>query len=404
MPKTLKNALNPKMLDSLTEPGRYSDGEGLALRIDKQGNKAWVQRVTRSDGKETMKGLGVYPTVSLAEARRASADLRQRMASGGSEPDVLTFADAAERFLEGWTGGGGSRRQRNGDEWRASFRVHVYPKLGHLPVDKITTGQVLDVLTPLWSAIPVTAKRLRQRMEKVFEWAIMSDHREKANPATKGVTSVLPKIRREPEHHQFLSHANVPAALRKIELSTAAPVTRLCYHFLILTATRSGETRGADWSEIDWGTATWVIPGERMKSGKQHRVPLSRQALGVLHDAYELVRVRRGDPPTGPDDKWPTQGLIFPTLRGRVMNANALSSTTKKLKMGAVPHGFRASFRNWCAENRVAREVAEASLAHTLGTNLAEIAYLHTDLLDLRRPVMQDWADLCTGWSAPSSQ
>ena len=175
-------------------------------------------------------------------------------------------------------------------------------------------------------------------------------------------------------------------------------MTRLCYRFLILTVARSGEARGADWSEIDWDTETWVIPVERMKSGKRHRVPLSSQALDVLRDARDLALARRKEPLTDESNgEWPSGGLIFPTPKGRVMNANALSDATHRLKLDAVPHGFRASFRNWCAETGVARELAEASLAHTLGENMAEIAYLQTDLLAQRRPVLRDWADLCTG-------
>ena len=212
MPKIVKNALNPRVLDALTAPGKYNDGGGLVLRIDKQGHKNWIQRVTL-DGRETMRGLGKYPAVSLSEARAAAAELKGRLASGPApEPEVLTFAEATDRFLEGWTKG--FRRQRNGDEWKASLRIHVYPKLGHLPVDEISTGDVLAVLTPIWDTFPVTATRVRQRMEKIFDWAILSNYREKANPAGRYVTSVLPKVRRQPEHHKSLPYADVPLALR----------------------------------------------------------------------------------------------------------------------------------------------------------------------------------------------
>ena len=391
MPKILKNALNPKTLDSLTAPGKYADGAGLALRIDKQGNRNWIQRITR-DGKETTKGLGPYPGVSLAEARKAAAELKLRMASEPEpEPDVLTFAEVAEQFAEGWTKG--LKRQRYAEEWKATLRLHAYPHIGHLPVDKVTTGDVLGVLTPIWDTVPKTARHVRQRLEKIFDWAIISGHREKANPATKSVAAVLPKVRRQPEHHKALPYAEVPLAMRKVGLSTSLPTTRLCLQFLILTAVRSGEARGADWSEIDWDTATWIIPAGRTKTDKQHRVPLSRQALSVLYDARELAL----DGQKGVrDDAWPSQGLVFPTPKGLMMNSNALSYAMQKLKLDCVPHGFRASFRNWCAETRVPKEIAEASLGHVIGENPAEIAYLRTDLLDSRREVMQAWGELCT--------
>ena len=181
-------------------------------------------------------------------------------------------------------------------------------------------------------------------------------------------------------------------------MSTALPTSRLCLRFLIMTVTRSGEARGADWSEIDWDTKTWVIPAERMKAGRQHRVPLSDQALDVLYDARELALAdRRGPLADVPSGEWPRQGLIFSTPRGREMHSNVFSETMHRLRLDGVPHGFRTSFRNWCAEAGLARELAEAGLGHVLGENQAEVAYLQTDLLEQRRPVMQAWADHCTG-------
>ena len=394
MPKIVKNALNPRVLDALTAPGKYNDGAGLVLRIDKQGHKNWIQRVTL-DGRETMRGLGKYPAVSLAEARAAAAKPKERLESNEPESRVPAFAEAAEQFAEGWTKG--LKRQRNVDEWTRTLCIHVYPKIGHLPVDEVTTGDVLAVLTPIWDTIPKTAKHVRQRMENIFDWAIVSGYREKANPATKSVTAVLPKVRRLPEHRKALPYADVPLALRKIELSMALPVTRLCFRFLILTAVRSGEARGAEWTEIDWDTATWTIPGERMKSARPHKVPLSEQAMDVLRDAIQLAGARRkGQPVDTVNGKW-SEGLIFPTARGQEMYGNALSGMMQKLELDAVPHGFRGSFRNWCAEFKVSREIAEAGLGHVLGENRAETAYLQTDLLEQRRPVMQAWADHCTG-------
>ena len=403
MPKNVKNALNAKSLDSLA-PGKYHDGAGLIFRVDQQGNRNWVQRVKQDNGKESSKGLGVYPAVSLAEARKAGAEAKRRMASGSEPiPAILTFAEVADEFAEGWTAG--LKRQRYMDEWKASLRIHAFPKIGHLPVAEVGTDDVLAVLTPIWGTVPKTAKLVRQRMEKVFDWAILNKYRRDANPAAKYVTSVLPKVRRQPERRKAVHHADVPMALEQIQLSTSLPVTRLCYRFLVLTAVRSGEAREADWSEIDWNTATWVIPAERTKAGRQHRVPLSLQAMEVLRSVHRVVPAYRTGPSTGMrSEEWPDQGLIFPAPTGREFAPNVFSTATKKMGLDCVPHGFRSSFRNWCAESGVPRDNAEASLGHILGENQAENAYLRTDLLDERRPLMQAWADYCTGRTGSSME
>ena len=398
MPKILKNALNPKTVASLSEPGKYPDGRGLILRIDTRGNKVWIQRVTL-DGKETMRGLGSYPAVSLAEARKAAAELKERIETGAPpEPEVMTFAVAAEQFLQGWTRQ--FKRERYGREWESSLRTHAFPVIGHKPVDEITTGDVLAVLTPLWHTMSTTATRMRQRMEKIFDWAILNNYREKANPAGRHILTALPKPRRA-EHMKAIPYAEVPAAIHAVELSTSLPLTRLCFRFLILTATRSSEARLAAWSEIDWERRVWTIPAERMKMGRQHRVPLSDQAMETLYDANQVVHVhRRKQKVDGSATEFPTEGLIFHTNTGGEITGAGLSHTLQRLKLDCVPHGFRSSFRNWCAEHGVPREVAEASLSHVLGDNAAESAYLRTDLLEQRRDVMQAWADFCTTRSA----
>ena len=398
MPKVLKHALNPKVLDGLTVPGKYTDGGGLVMRIDKQGNKVWIQRVTL-DGRETMRGLGSYPTVSLAEARKAAAELKGRIeAVSPPEPTVMTFAVAAEQFLDGWTKQ--FKQERYGREWKSSLRIHAFPVIGHRPVDEITTGDVMAVLSPIWYTAPVMASRVRQRMEKIFDWAIAQDYREKANPAGKSLLAVLPK-RPPTEHMKSLPYCEVPPALRTVELSTSLPLTRLAFRFMVLTAVRSGEARLADWAEIDWEQRTWTIPAGRMKMGREHRVPLSRQALDTLRDAARVAHIHRGGQGDGADAmNNMDSGLIFHTSTGGELTSAAFSQMLRRAKLEAVPHGFRSSFRSWCAETKVTRELAEASLSHVLGDNAAEAAYLRTDLLEQRREVMQEWGDFCTTRSA----
>ena len=394
MPKVLKNALNPKTVANLSDPGKYADGGGLILRVDQQGNKVWIQRVT-VNGKETMRGLGSYPDVSLADARVAAAKLKGRIKAGSPpEPEVMTFAVATEQFLEGWTRQ--FKQKRYGREWESSLGTHAFPTIGHKPIDEIATGDVLDVLTPIWYATPAIATRVKQRMEKVFDWAIAQNYREKANPAGKSIMAVLPK-RPPTEHMKSLPYREVPGALHIVELSTALPLTRLAFKFLALTATRSGEVRGATWDEIDWEQRTWTIPAKRTKMGREHRVPLSEQALDTLRDAARVLHTRHRERGDGADaqNNMDTE-LIFHTSTGGEMTSAALSAVLKRAKLESVPHGFRASFRDWCAETGVARELAEASLSHVLGGNTAESAYLRTDLLEPRREIMQAWADFCT--------
>ncbi|MYE40238.1 MAG: site-specific integrase [Chloroflexi bacterium] len=394
MPKILKNELNPRTVATLSKAGKYNDGGGLILRIDQQGNKVWIQRVIL-DGRETMRGLGSYPAVSLADARRASAELKERIKTGTPpEPDVMTFAVAAEQFLEGWTRQ--FKSPKHALDWEKSLRSHAFPAIGDKPIDEITTGEVLAVLTPIWYTVPVMATRVRQRIEKVFDWAILHNYREKANPAGKHILTALPK-RRPTEHHKALPYAEVPNALRTIELSTSLPLTRLAFRFMVLTAVRSGEARLADWAEIDWEQRTWTIPAERMKMGREHRVPLSDQALDTLRDAARVVHIHRRKQREDADAGNSTDaGLIFHTSTGGEITSAAFSHMVQRLGLDAVPHGFRSSFRSWCAEHSVLREVAEASLSHLLGDNPAETAYLRTDLLEQRRAVMQAWADFCT--------
>ena len=379
-PKTL----SATFVRTITRPGRYGDGRGgfgLSLLVKPRDNgrlsKTWCQRL-RIDGRLTNIGLGPYPLVTLKEARDKALDNRRAVEKGGDprqqrvSNDVPTFAEAAEAVIkihaETWKKGG-----RSEEIWRAS--LHDYAgKLEPKPVDRITTSDVLGVLTPIWSSKRVTAKRVRQRISQIIKWAIAEGHRGD-NPAGDAIEAALPKHEAGQVHHQALPHAEVGAALRTIRESGAAPGTRLALEFLVLTASRSQEVRGARWAEIDG--ATWTIPAERMKKGREHRVPLSSRALEVLAEARQLT--------DGSD-------LVFPSSRGGNQSDGTLSQLVKKLEIKAVPHGFRSSFRDWAAECSTApREVCELALAH-VNDDRTEAAYRRSDLFEKRRELMEDWA------------
>ena len=380
MPKRLHHALNPRTVASLNKPGTYADGAGLALKIDGRLNKRWVWRGT-VDGKAAMRGLGSYPTVSLAEARKAASAVAETAKAPDPErPPVPTFRRASREYISenspAW------RNPKHAAQWRNTLSTYADPVIGDKRMDEITTGDVLAVLKPIWSTKTETASRVRQRMEKIFDWAIVHDHREKANPATKAIMVGLPKVKRTKEHHRALPYADVPAALHKVSLSTAYPLTKLGFQFLVLTAARSGEVRMADWSEINLDSRMWTIPADRMKAGREHRVPLSTEALALLRDARALGS---------------GEGLIFPAKEGGAMSDMVFTAMLRRLKVDSVPHGFRSSFRDWCVENGVTRELAESALSHSIGSNTVESAYLRSDMAEQRRGLMKDWADFCCG-------
>ena len=251
---------------------------------------------------------------------------------------------------------------------------YAMPKLGQMKVDRIATGDVLGVLTPIWSTKRETARRVRGRIGAVMKWAVAKGYRED-NPAGDALGAALPRGGVRKQHFPALPHSQVAAALATVEASGVWVGLKLAFRFLVLTATRSGDVRGATWEEIDGDT--WTIPANRMKGGREHRVPLSTQALQVLEQAREI-----------PGDT----GLIFPSVTGGVVSATAPSILLHKLGIQAVPHGFRSSFRDWAAEETdCPHPVVEAALAHTV-RNKVEAAYARSDLFERRRRLMGDWA------------
>ena len=301
--------LSARFVATINQPGRYGDGRGsgglsLLVKHTARGHlaKSWAQRIS-VEGRQRNLGLGSWPHVSLAEAREKCAlNLAARRRGElvtGRKRTVPTFEEAVEKVIAvhraGWKDGSKSET-----DWRATLRDYAMPKFGGRPVDRITTADVMAVLLPIWNEKRVTARRVRQRIGAVMRWAVAQGYRED-NPAGEAIGAALPKNGVRPQHLAALPYAEVAGALEQVRGSGAYPATVLAFEFLVLTACRSGEVRGAQWKEIDLQAREWRIPPERMKTGREHRVPLSTGALAVLREAREFS-----------DDSGP----VFPSARG----------------------------------------------------------------------------------------
>ena len=378
--------LSARFVATVREPGRYGDGRGsgglsLLVRRTAGGDlaKSWAQRII-ADGRARNLGLGTWPHVSLAEAREKCvlnrvARRRGDLILAGRKRTVPTFAEAVDRVIAihaaGWRDSGRSERQ-----WRASLRDYAMWRLGEMPVNRIGTADVMAVLLPIWAGKRETARRVRQRISAVMRWAVAQGYRED-NPAGDAIGAALPKTGVRTMHQPALPYPEVGGAMERVRASRAYPSTVLAFEFLVLTACRSGEVRGARWEEMDLEAREWRIPAERMKTNRDHRVPLSTGALAVLQEARSVA-----------DDS----DLVFPSVRGRALSDATISKMVRELAIGAVPHGFRSSFRDWAAEcSDAPREVCELALAH-VNSDRVEAAYRRTDLFERRRALMEEWA------------
>ena len=377
-----EKALTSKFVQTAREPGRYFDGHGLFLRVQKNGARYWVQRIVIR-GKRCELGIGNPAFVSLAEAREIALTNR-KLARMGRDPlqakreagAVLTFEQSAREVhalhLPTW------RNVKHGAQFISTLETYAFPHIGALRISDVTTADVLAVLSPIWTAKPETAARVRQRIGTVMKWAISKGWRQD-NPAL-AVGSALPKRDKSlQQHRKALTYAEVADCINAVQASNAGLSTKLAFEFLVLTATRSGEARGALWSEVDLGpNPSWTIPAIRMKAKREHRIPLSPRAVDILQRAKSL-----GD----------GTGLVFPGTRaGKPLSDMTLSKLVKELGYDADVHGFRTSFRTWAQERtNFPREVAEAALAHTI-KDKAEAAYARSDVFDKRRKMMDAWA------------
>ena len=363
---------------TINAPGKYYDQHGLILRVAPGGSKQWVWRGTIR-GRRRDVGLGAVAYTTLAEARDIAYEYR-KLARAGGDPTAMrpnntapTFAEAFEQVIEahrgGWKEGGKSE-----ENWRSSLQRYAYPQIGSMPVDEITTADLVRVLLPIWHEKRATARKVKTRVGVVLRWAMAEGHRSD-DPAGPTLTAALPRHSGTPTKHlASLPFGEVAAALARLDSSarTWRP-TVACLRFVAATVVRSGEARLATWKEIDLDTNTWTVPGGRTKTGREHVVPLSPVAVAALDEARSYGN---------------GAGLVFPSPTGRTLSSGMLGRFTRA--EGFTPHGLRASFRTWCAETGVPREVAEAALAHSAG--VVERAYQRSDLLAARREVMDAWA------------
>lgn len=386
--------LTARSVEALNEPGRHSDGGGLYLVVNKGGSKQWAY-LYRQDGKLREMGLGGVPAVGLKQARTLAQQARDQRAAGLDPISEKKQARETRNAKQGGTFGAFAedwvpqftatmRNAKHQDQWLSTLRTYAAP-IWNTPLDEVTTDDVLAILKPIWLEKNETASRVRMRIEKVFDAARARKLVAGENPARwKGQLQALlpPRQKLQRGHFEALDYRKLPDVMAALceKDALSAPALR----FLILTAARSGEVRGATWEEVDLANGLWVIPAARMKAGKGHRVPLSEPAMSILQDLHES----RVSP------------LVFP---GRSLKAPMSDMTLAKMfrsvlaeeDKAATVHGLRSSFRDWCAEEtNTPREIAEAALAHAVG-NEVERAYRRGDALEKRRGLMERWAGFC---------
>ena len=392
MPKKAKE-LSALAVSRLTVAGNHAVGgvTGLYLYINDANARSWVLRIMVGDKRRHI-GLGGYPDVTLAQARDKARVARDEV-SRGIDPVVQrralasqlraqqaadkTFKQAAQAYIEAH--GDTWKNPKHRAQWVSTLSTYAYPHVGQLAVRDIGQGHVLSILEPIWKTKNETASRLRGRIESVLDWATARGLRSGENPARwKGHLDKLlpaPSKVQKVEHHRALPIDEMPAFMQALRQREGLAARAL--EFAILTAARSGEARGAIWEEIDAKAKVWTIPAERMKAGREHRVPLSDAALHLLKALPRLA-----DSP-----------LVFPAPRGGQLSDMTLNAVMRRMQVDAVPHGFRSTFRDWVAERtNHPRELAEQALAHTLESKV-EAAYRRGDALEKRRGMMQEWAE-----------
>jgi integrase len=386
-----QNRLSVRAVKSKKRRGRYSDGDGLVLQISKWGTKSWIFRYQR-DGRERHMGLGSLNTMSLAMAREAARKCRQVLLEGRDPIDQrnaelqqrrleaarhVTFRECAEAYITAHQAGW--RNVKHRAQWSSTLTTYAYPVMGELPVPAIDTTVILKCLEPMWKIRPETANRLRGRIESVLSWAAVRRLRSEDNPARwRGhLDKLLPapgKVR-SVKHQAAMRYSDVPqfmTAIRALQSNSARAL-----ELTILTAVRTGEVISGRWSEIDFAAKVWTIPAERMKAGREHRVPLSKRSIEIL-----------GSLPQGE--------YLFPGRDGRPLSNMAMLKTLERMGYSDVTvHGFRSTFRDWAADTTsYPNHVLEMALAHAIGDKV-EAAYRRGDLFIKRRRLMEDWAKYC---------
>lgn len=378
---------------ALSEPGRYADGHGLYLLIGPSGAKSWMLRVKVKHGKREDVGLGGVHDVTLEKAREAARQWRAEAKAGRSpvavkraqneqakaKKQVPTFEQAARdcHALQSHT----FRNDKHRKQWIASLSS-IFTAFGAKPVDEVRSSDVINALESRWLSKPETARRTLRRVRAVFEWARAKQFCVGDNP-TKALEKIFPKQSKNLKHHAALPYGELPAFIQSLRKSDAGVAVRLAFEFLILTGARTSEVLNAPWSEFDTKAARWTIPGDRMKAGVEHRVPLSPRCLEILKKAKTI-----------------SEGgtFVFPGgRRGRPLSNMAFLMALRRMdRKNITAHGFRSTFRDWVEERtHTPRAVAEAALAHS-NKDKVEAAYRRSDLFEKRRDLMAAWERFAT--------
>lgn len=397
--------LSAKRVTTVDQPGLYADGGGLYLQVthgaDRKPRRSWIY--TAPDGRRREMGLGSARLVGLSAAREAALAARRQASSGVDPVDArlearteasakqaltMTFRKCAEAYMTTYASSWKNVKHRW--QWQNTLDVHVYPVFGDHLVDKVDVALVTRVLDPIWLTKTETATRVRGRIEAILDWASVRGYRAGENPARwRGhFQKALPNLKKavRVRHYPALPFAETPDFMRKLEAQPGVSARAL--EFCILTAARTGETIHARWSEIDLEGRAWVVPAQRMKMGREHRVPLSTAARNVLENLAGTA-----------------SDYVFPGQRpGRPLSNMALLMTLKGMgRPDLTTHGFRSTFRDWTAEQTdYPREVAEAALAHAIG-DAVEAAYRRGDLFEKRRDLMESWSQYCRSGSFTSA-
>jgi integrase len=369
-------------------PGTHEDGGGLRLVVTNAGAKRWVMRIT-INGKRRELGLGGWPLVSLATAREKAGQIRSAAKEGhdivaerrAKGRGIVTVAQAFDAFFS--TKRLTLSNAKHIAQWPRAMQKYVFPFIGNRPVADVEAHEIIDMIAPIWRERPETARRILQRVEAVFKSAIVRGNRERASPCL-GVAQEFGARRRAVKNYRFLPYLEIPdfvARLRSYPPSSA----RLALEWLVLTGARSGEVRFARWDEIDEAATLWTVPATRMKARKEHHVPLAPRCLGVLQQARSYYGAGE---------------IVFPGSHpGNPLSDMTMTKVLRDMGLAdrATVHGFRSSFKVWCAEAaKVRDEVSEAALAHSIPQKV-RAAYLRTDFLEERRDLMQAWARFVDG-------
>jgi integrase len=366
-------------------PGRYGDGEGLALIVSKGGSKSWIVRVQK-DGRRRDIGLGSASKVPLKLARERAAEVRQKIELGidpvaerAKAAGIPTFSVAVKKVhaenAPSW------KNPKHKAQWINTLETYAVPSLGNRSVADIDAAAVRDCLAAIWLEKPETARRLRQRIATVIDWAVAKGYRA-TGLAMPVIDKALPKQRGKVKHHAALPYAELPVFTAKIRETES--LGRLALEAVILTAARSGEVRNMTWGELDLAAATWTVPAERMKAGREHVVPLSKQAVALL----ERMKAHRRE----------YTDLVFPgQKRGKPLSDMTLTKALRDMGVSVTAHGFRSTFRDWVAEQtNWPSDLAEAALAHVVSDKTVA-AYQRGTMLEKRRELMAAWANYCDG-------